>query len=33
MTEHLAQPYQKETFYAGIADLKDGVLNAMLGRA
>ena len=31
MTEHLAQPYQKETFYAGIADLKDGVLNAMLG--
>ncbi|MBX2818479.1 MAG: polyribonucleotide nucleotidyltransferase [Rhodothermaceae bacterium] len=31
MTEHLAQPYQKETFYGGIADLKDGVLNAMLG--
>ena len=31
MAEHLAQPYQKETFYAGIADLKDGVLNAMLG--
>ena len=31
MTEHLAKPYQKETFYEGIADLKEEVLNALLG--
>ena len=31
MVAHLEQPYQKETFYAGIDDLKEEVLNAMLG--
>ena len=31
MKEHLSLPYQKETFYGGIADIKEGVLNEMLG--
>ena len=31
MKDHLAKPYQKETFYAGIDEIKEGVLNSMLG--
>ena len=28
---HLGKPYQKETFYGGIAEIKEAALNAMLG--
>ena len=31
MTDHLSKPYQKETFYAGIDEIKEGLLNEMLG--
>ena len=31
MVAHLEQPYQKETFYGGISDIKEETLNMMLG--